>query len=292
MIDLHMHTVYSDGDKTISEILKKCEEKKLEYISITDHNTCKQYQDEALKQNIFSGKIIKGSELKAIFKNKAIEILAYDIKNTEIIEKWSQKFFSEEILRKQQEDSKKQLLDICDKKGLIYDEDKIKKDILLTDYITIYIYQELMKHKENYKILGEYTESLSYFIRKGLLNPKSEYFIKDNSPKPEYKEVIEVVHEAGALAFLAHPYEYRFQDTIEFIDDLRKEKELDGIECFHPSANENEMHILEKYARHNNLYISGGSDYHGQKKPKVEIGIGEGNLKIKKEYVEEWLKNS
>lgn len=292
MIDLHMHTVYSDGDKTISEILKKCEEKKLEYISITDHNTCKQYQDEALKQNIFSGKIIKGSELKAIFKNKAIEILAYDIKNTEIIEKWSKKFFSEEILRKQQEDSKKQLLDICDKKGLIYDEDKIKKDILLTDYITIYIYQELMKHKENYKILGEYTESLSYFIRKGLLNPKSEYFIKDNSPKPEYKEVIEVVHEAGALAFLAHPYEYRFQDTIEFIDDLRKEKELDGIECFHPSANENEMHILEKYARQNNLYISGGSDYHGQKKPKVEIGIGEGNLKIEKEYIEEWLKNS
>ena len=290
MIDLHMHTVYSDGDKTISEILKKCEEKKLEYISITDHNTCKQYQDEALNQNIFSGKIIKGSELKAIFKNKAIEILAYDIKNTEIIEKWSQKFFSEEILRKQQEDSKKQLLDICDKKGLIYDEDKIKKDILLTDYITIYIYQELMKHKENYKILGEYTESLSYFIRKGLLNPKSEYFIKDNSPKPEYKEVIDVVHEAGALAFLAHPYEYRFQDTIEFIDDLRKEKELDGIECFHPSANENEMHILEKYARQNNLYISGGSDYHGQKKPKVEIGIGEENLKIKKEYVEEWLK--
>lgn len=292
MIDLHMHTVYSDGDKTISEILKKCEEKKLEYISITDHNTCKQYQDEALNQNIFSGKIIKGSELKAIFKNKAIEILAYDIKNTEIIEKWSQKFFSEEILRKQQEDSKKQLLDICDKKGLIYDEDKIKKDILLTDYITIYIYQELMKHKENYKILGEYTESLSYFIRKGLLNPKSEYFIKDNSPKPEYKEVIDVVHEAGALAFLAHPYEYRFQDTIKFIDDLRKEKELDGIECFHPSANENEMHILEKYARQNNLYISGGSDYHGQKKPKVEIGIGEENLKIKKEYVEEWLKNS
>lgn len=290
MIDLHMHTVYSDGDKTVSEILKKCEEKKLEYISITDHNTCKQYQDEALNQNIFSGKIIKGSELKAIFKNKAIEILAYNIKNTEIIEKWSKKFFSEEILRKQQEDSKKQLLDICDKKGLIYDEDKIKKDILLTDYITIYIYQELMKHKENYKILGEYTESLSYFIRKGLLNPKSEYFIKDNSPKPEYKEVIDVVHEAGALAFLAHPYEYRFQDTIKFIDDLRKEKELDGIECFHPSANENEMHILEKYARQNNLYISGGSDYHGQKKPKVEIGIGEGNLKIKKEYVEEWLK--
>ena len=51
MIDLHMHTVYSDGDKTVAEILELCEQKKLEYISITDHNTCKQYEDDALKNN-------------------------------------------------------------------------------------------------------------------------------------------------------------------------------------------------------------------------------------------------
>ena len=59
MIDIHMHTIYSDGDKTVEEILKMCEEKDLEYASITDHNTCKQYEDEALKKNIFTGKKIK-----------------------------------------------------------------------------------------------------------------------------------------------------------------------------------------------------------------------------------------
>lgn len=51
MIDLHMHTMYSDGDKTIAEILKLCEDKKLEYISITDHNTCAEYEDENIKNN-------------------------------------------------------------------------------------------------------------------------------------------------------------------------------------------------------------------------------------------------
>jgi len=50
MIDLHMHTIYSDGDKTVEEVLKMCEERKLEYISITDHDTCKQYEDEAIKK--------------------------------------------------------------------------------------------------------------------------------------------------------------------------------------------------------------------------------------------------
>ena len=38
MIDIHMHTIYSDGDKTVEEVLKMCEAKKLEYISITDQD--------------------------------------------------------------------------------------------------------------------------------------------------------------------------------------------------------------------------------------------------------------
>ncbi len=67
-------------------MLKKCEEKKLEYISITDHNTCKQYEDEALSKGIFTGKIIKGAEMNATLDNgKKIEFLAYNIKNTEIL---------------------------------------------------------------------------------------------------------------------------------------------------------------------------------------------------------------
>lgn len=290
MIDMHMHTIYSDGDKTVEQVLKMCEERKLEYISITDHNTCKQYEDDAFHKNIFMGKIIKGVEMNATFKNKKIEVLGYKIKEPQIIEEWSQKFFSEKILKEQQEEEKRKLLDICNKKGLIYDESKIEKNIPVTDYITIYIYKELMRHEENYEILGEFSKSLNIFIRKGLMNPDSEYYTgSDNTSKPQYKDVINVIHKAGGLVFLAHPFEYRFDDTIDFIDELRKEKELDGIECFHPSADEDKMIMLAKYAKRNNLYISGGSDYHGKKKPDIEVGIGRGNLNISKEVIEEWI---
>lgn len=44
-----------------------------------------------------------------------------------------------------------------------------------------------------------------------------------------------------------------------------------------------------EYARKNNLYISGRSDYHGKPKPDIEIGVGKGNLNISKEFIEEWL---
>ena len=103
------------------------------------------------------------------------------------------------------------------------------------------------------------------------------------------KEVIDIIHKAGGKAFLAHPFEYKFNDTIGFIDNLRKEVELDGIECFHPSSeNDNKIDILVNYTRKNNLFISGGSDYHGNPKPDIEIGIGRGKLNIPKEIIEEW----
>ena len=108
--------------------------------------------------------------------------------------------------------------------------------------------------------------------------------------RPQYREVINIIHKSGGKAFLAYPFKYRFQDIIKFIDDLRKEAELDGIECYHPSSvNDNKKDILVEYAIRNGLFISGGSDYHGRIKPDIEIGIGRGNLNITKEIIEEWL---
>lgn len=73
---------------------------------------------------------------------------------------------------------------------------------------------------------------------------------------------------------------------MEYMMQLSKENSLDGIEYFHPSANEDKMNILVEYAKNNNLYISGGSDYHGRKKPDIEVGIG---INISKEYIEKWI---
>ena len=117
MVDMHIHTLYSDGDKTVEEVLKKCEGKKLEYISLTDHNNCRQYEDESLKKNIFTGKIVKGCEMNATLDNgKRIEFLAYNIKHPEILNEWSDKFFSKESLALEKEKQVSEFLsDLTDK---------------------------------------------------------------------------------------------------------------------------------------------------------------------------------
>lgn len=289
MVDLHMHTIYSDGDKTVKEILKMCEERKLEYISITDHNTCKQYNDKAMKESIFTGRIIRGTEQNAVSQGRNIEILGYNV-DTDIINEWCKKYYSEEKLREQQAIFYKRLLNICDKHGLKYDETKIEKPKKANQFTETLIYAELLRHKENYEILGEFTKSMGIFYRKGLSNPNSSYYMNHIEFRPSSKEVVDIIHQAGGKAFLAHPFEYKFENTIEFIDNLRKETKLDGIECFHPSSvDDNKKDILVEYARKNNLYISGGSDYHGKPKPDIEVGIGRGNLNISKELIEEWI---
>lgn len=123
------------------------------------------------------------------------------------------------------------------------------------------------------------------------MNPDSEYYTgNDAALKPMYKDVVNIIHKAGGLAFLADPFEYRIENTIDFIAQLLAEEKLDGIECFHPSSElDNRSNILINYARGNKLFISGGSDFHGNKKPNIDIGVGAGTLNISKKYIEEWI---
>ena len=81
MIDLHIHSTYSDGSKTVKEILVEAQNLGLNTISFTDHETCNAY-NELEKINTkyyFSGNIINGIELKSSYKDIVLDILGYGI---------------------------------------------------------------------------------------------------------------------------------------------------------------------------------------------------------------------
>ena len=90
-------------------------------------------------------------------------------------------------------------------------------------------------------------------------------------------EAIELVHQAGGLAVLAHPGLARSEEAIFPLIEMG----LDGLECFHtkhsPAMSEYYVGVAEQHG----LLITGGSDCHGMNKGKPLIGT----IKLPYEYV-------
>jgi 3',5'-nucleoside bisphosphate phosphatase len=121
----------------------------------------------------------------------------------------------------------------------------------------------------------------------GNLDEAFERFLKKNRPAwvPKMKMsalvAVELIHQAGGLAVMAHPGLNR---TDEVIPDL-VDAGLDGIECFHtkhpPSTSEHYLHVAKQHG----LLVTGGSDCHGLSKNKPLIGT----MRLPYEYVEKLL---
>jgi predicted metal-dependent phosphoesterase TrpH len=115
------------------------------------------------------------------------------------------------------------------------------------------------------------------------LDEAFERFLKKNRPGwvPKQKipapDALELIHQAGGLAVLAHPGLARSEEAIPALIEAG----LDGIECFHsrhsPSSSEYYVSVAEKH----DLLITGGSDCHGMNKGKPLIG----SIKLPYEYV-------
>ena len=76
---------------------------------------------------------------------------------------------------------------------------------------------------------------------------------------PDVREVLELIHSAGGIAVLAHPYLYQNEALLEELTALG----LDGVEVWHPGHSEEQTAALQQYAEEHRLLMTGGSDFHG-----------------------------
>ncbi len=290
MIDLHMHTKYSDGTDSVKKILNNTNKAKLETISITDHNTCNAYQEmeEFNISEFYNGNIIVGCEFTTSFDNRLIEVLGYGFDYIKVNE-YLNNYYTKELINERTSILYNRLLDKINKLGLVFNLGNIIKKKFDNEFFERGIYEELVMHDENKKYLQEdIWNSFSDFFRKGLTNPNSRLFLNHAEFKPSLKEIINLVHEAGGIIFLAHPYQYKFSDTEEFLNKIYDENNFDGVECFYTTFTKEQSDYLLNFANQRNLLISGGSDYHGLNKQKHDLGIGRGNLNIDKDIISNW----
>lgn len=289
MIDLHMHTTYSDGTESCTTVLKKCQEKNLNYISITDHNTALAYKElETLDvKSLFSGKIVPGIELNTKALNIPIEILGYGIdyqKMNELVKK---------VYIPATERNKievKRLYNKCIQAGIILDKnclDNYKPEM----FASVFFHNEITKHEENKNILSEEAwNSSKIFYRQYMSDPKTPLYVEMDDFVPDFETASNLVRQAGGLVFIPHIFEYK-QNTEPILNYILDNFDIDGIECYYTTFTPEQHDKLIKLCNERNLFISGGSDFHGKIKPDVDIGVGYGDMQIPDNIIESWLNN-
>ena len=292
MIDLHMHTTYSDGTESCSTVLKKCQQKNLDYISITDHDTCEGYKELAKLdvKKYFSGQIINGVEIKCAYKKRLIEILGYKV-DPKVINNFMEEFHktkSKEILQQKYFDI---LHERCTDMGLVMSK---KEDIEFnpkTDWASIKIYNDIKAHEENkLKVPDDFWSEFNIFSKKYCGDVNYPLYIDKSEDYLQLDEAIKLVKDAGGLVFLPHIFIYKWaEDKKKLLDDIVAEYDIDGIECMHSEFSQDDIDYLLEYTQKNNFYRSGGSDYHGKNKVGIEMAVGKGNLKIESYLIQDWV---
>lgn len=100
--------------------------------------------------------------------------------------------------------------------------------------------------------------------------------------EPGLGEALERLRKAGAFTSLAHPvrisrdWTVRDWAAIEEAIAACAEQGLDAVECFHSEHTAGDTQRLEELARRYGLNRTGGSDFHGDAKPEVQMGTGRG----------------
>lgn len=291
MIDLHTHTNYSDGVWNLKELLAEAKENKVEVLSITDHDTIDAYKE--LKENnyykeIFKGKIIPGAEFNAFFENSKIELLGYKI-DTDKIESWCNKTYKENPKYKLDLDNEfKILVNSCKKNNVKIDNIIYNKSI---GWPIDVIRENIKKYPENKKLFKEIElNDKDLFYRNCTCNPKFPAYLDCSNSLPRAKEVSDTIRKANGLVFIAHIFVYSLEDHKKYLDKLREENIIDGIEVYYSKHTPEQIKFLEDYCKKYNLLISGGTDCHGNKEKGIHVGIGYGNMNIKKSQIN-WLIN-
>lgn len=242
-VDLHMHSIYSDGRMTCEALLNEVMEKNIELFSLTDHDTIEGIEEMktlAAQKNV---SFLPGVEVAVSIEGKEYHLTTYGYNS-------GHKGFLDLLAfnLNQRKNFDVQIIQALEK----------GYDFTLDDFL---------KYEDNIHRGG--WPSLNFLIDAGLIQNIYEYFkltqpfnVKLVFKNPD--EVIPVLHDAGAKVFLAHPSAY-FKEVIDVkLLDYFKSLHIDGIECYSPYLkDEQELTFYIEYCQKNNLKISGGSDYHG-----------------------------
>ncbi len=268
---MHTHSVYSDGTNTPGELLALAEKQNVSAVALCDHNTVSGLPDFLKAAEKTSVQAVCGAEFSASFKEKEVHILGLFIKQ-EHFAKIEEKM--QDFVRRKEQSNKELIYSLCNA-GYNLDYQKLKRASKSGQINRATIAAELT-------LLG-YTKSIDNAFENLLLEKHGFY----KPPKRfDAFEIIEFLSSLGIVTVLAHPLlNLSNQELLCFLPDAKKAG-LVGLETLYPKFSDEQTAQLKSICHKFCLLQSGGSDYHGNNKEGICLGIGYDNLKVPYELLQ------
>jgi predicted metal-dependent phosphoesterase TrpH len=250
--DLHVHTNHSDGLYTPEQVVKIAIEKGIKVLAIADHDTTTAY-DEALKYVAEEElTLIPAVELSTAQNGTELHILGYlmDHKNPAFARK-TKEFRQERLVRGEK------IVEKLNELGIELSMDTVRRVAGKSTLGRPHIADALVEQ--------EYVRTFNEAFARYLGYHAPAYVPKFHIT-PE--QGIQIIHEAGGVAVLAHPGTLARDDLIPGLASVG----LDGIEAIYPLHSH---HVVKKYmtmAADLGLIFTGGSDCHGRPDSRMAIG--------------------
>ena len=248
LVDFHMHSIYSDGVKSPEGLLRHAIDCNLSMMALTDHDeingikALRTAQDQLDPEKTI--KIINGCEFSADYKDKSIHILGYRFDETN---KELRDFI--EYFKSKREERIDEIIRRCNNAGYF-----ISKDELLKKFPKTQAYGR--PHIGQLLIDGGYAKDIND-VFKDILRKDSPCYVP--KVKIEVPYIIDIIHKAGGLAVMAHP---KLVSSDEYVVEMLA-YDFDGMEVYHTKHNDDDVKRYKALSTKHNLFITGGSDYHG-----------------------------
>ncbi len=265
MIDLHCHTLHSDGTDTPESLALLGESARLSALCLTDHDTLGGIPRFLAMQSQVKVRLLVGTELSCRFLGQSLHVLGL------LVDPGDAVFEArlEELRGRREDRNRRMLLRLAE----------------LGCPITI---EDVQAHADT-PLLSRvhFAKALATrgFVRRA---PEAfERLIGDDCPgfvpREELSpiEAARWIREAGGVPVVAHPGRFigggfRWDDAMA---DLQRQG-LEGLEGYYGEYRASEQKYFVALAARLGMVVTGGSDYHGANKPGLRLGRGRGGLQV------------
>lgn len=265
MIDLHCHTLYSDGTDTPERLALLGEEAGLAALCLTDHDTLGGIPEFLAQQPKVRVRLLVGTELSCRFLGRSLHVLGL------LVDPLDGQFQSRLAeLRRRRDDRNERMV------------------LRLAEVGCPVTMEEVRAHAET-PLLSRVHFAKALAARGYVRRPQEafERLIGDDGPAFVPREELSPaeaarwIREAGGVPVVAHPgrfagSSFRWDDAMR---DLQREG-IEGLEGYYGEYRAAEQRYFVGLAKRLGMVVTGGSDYHGGNKPGLRLGVGRGGLKV------------